>query len=68
MEEDETVTGRTLIELLGQDAPVDTGGESLGDKGFSDGLLDEEGGVIEEVEPDEDNDKEPADGQDEEDE
>ena len=68
MEEDETVTGRTLIELLGQDAPVDTGGESLADKGFSDGLLDEEGGVVQDADPDEANDKEPTDGQDEEDE
>ena len=66
VEEDETVTGRTLINLLGQEAPVDTGGESLVDKGFTDGLLDEEGGVV--GEEDDDNDKEPDHGQDEEDE
>ncbi len=65
LEEEETVTGRTLLNLIGDDRPVETEEESFGEEGFTDGVLDEEGAVVSEAVEE---DKEPEDGQDEEEE
>ena len=60
--EDESVTGRTLLNMIGEEAPADTEGEAFDEEGFTDGVLDEEGAIVSESE---DEDKEPTDGQDE---
>jgi len=60
--EDESVTGRTLLNMIGEEAPADAEGEAFDEEGFTDGVLDEEGAIVSESE---DEDKEPLDGQDE---
>lgn len=60
--EDESVTGRTLLNMIGEEAPADTEGEAFDEEGFTDGVLDEEGAIVSDSE---DEDKEPTDGQDE---
>ncbi len=46
-EEDETVTGHTLAEMTGEEVTSDSR-EDFDKEGFTDGLLDEEGGVVSE--------------------
>ena len=62
VEDEETVTSRTLLTMLGDEPARETEEESFGEKGFTDGVLDDEGAVVSDQSEDE---KEPADGQDE---
>ena len=65
IEDEETVTSRTLLKMLGDEAVMETEEESFDEEGFTDGVLDDEGAVVSDQSQDE---KEPDDGQDEQDE
>ena len=65
IEDEETVTGRTLLKMLGDEAALEAEEESFAEEGFTDGVLDDEGAVVSDQPQDE---KEPDDGQDEQDE
>ncbi|NLA71046.1 MAG: DNA-directed RNA polymerase subunit beta [Clostridiaceae bacterium] len=61
--EEETVTGRTLFNLVGDDTTAVENEEEFGEEGFTDGVLDEEGVVKSEVA---ESDESPDDGQEQE--
>ncbi|HPX93658.1 MAG TPA: DNA-directed RNA polymerase subunit beta [Bacillota bacterium] len=53
VEDEETVTDRTLLNLLGEEAALDADEEAFGEEGFTDGVLDSEGAVVSDQAPDE---------------